>query len=132
MCEPEVKSGGVVMYLDIHGNNKKMDMFMYGCQIERDFSHYEGSQIIKAVPDGIDRLLPCFNTKKCRFANELEKADTARLVVFRELKILNSYTFECSFYGSEYLRKTKQIYMALYNKDYLEWINDRYMITPYR
>jgi hypothetical protein len=22
--------------------------------------------------------------------------------------------------------------MALYNKEYLEWINDRYMITPYR
>lgn len=42
MCEPEVKSGGVVMYIDIHGNNKKMDMFMYGCQIEKDFSHYEG------------------------------------------------------------------------------------------
>jgi hypothetical protein len=52
--------------------------------------------------------------------------ETGRIVVFREFNILNSYTLECSFHGSEHLQRTKQIYMALYSQDYLQDINQRY------
>ena len=110
MQEPEVKAGGVVAYLDLHGHHHSMDMFMYGCTLERDMAYYEGNLIAKAIPDGIDRLLPVFNTRKCRFANEPEKMNTGRIVVYKEFKIYNSYTFMCSFFGSEYLRKVKPIY----------------------
>jgi len=41
--------------------------------------------------------------------------DTARLVIFKELKILNSYTFECSYFGSNFLKKLKGFYSRLYN-----------------
>jgi len=112
--QPEVKSGGVVLFTDIHGHNKNMDIFMYGCIVERDYANHEGNMIIKSVPDGVDRLIPVFSSQKCRFALERDKAETGRIVVFREFGILNSYTLECSYHGSEHLQRTKQIYMALY------------------
>lgn len=87
---------------------------MYGCIVERDYANHEGNMIIKSVPDGVDRLIPVFSSQKCRFALERDKAETGRIVVFREFGILNSYTLECSYHGSEHLQRTKQIYMALY------------------
>ena len=46
--------------------------------------------------------------KDCKFAVEKDKEATARIVVFRELGILNSYTFESTFYGSEAFIKNKR------------------------
>jgi hypothetical protein len=85
-----------------------------------------------AIPDAVDRVLPVFNTRKCRFACEPDKLETGRLVVFKQLGILNSYTFECSYFGSEFLRKGKDYYAKIYCDEFLEYINDRYLITPYR
>ena len=45
------------------------------------------------------------------FAMEKEKENTARIVLFRELGILNWYTFEATFFGSDALGK------AINNKD---------------
>jgi len=56
---------------------------MYGCCIEYAFSFYEGNKVIMAVPDAVDRMMPVFNTRKCRFANEPDKSDTGRLVIFK-------------------------------------------------
>lgn len=39
--------------------------------------------------------------KDCKFALEKEKESTARIVLFKELNIVNSYTMEASFFGSE-------------------------------
>ena len=36
---------------------------------------------------------------------EREKETTARIVLFKELNILNSYTLECTFFGSEMLKR---------------------------
>ena len=56
---------------------------MYGCVVEGAFSFYEGNKVIMAVPDAVDRMLPVFNTRKCRFAVEPDKLETGRLVVFK-------------------------------------------------
>lgn len=130
--QPEVKSGGVVLFTDIHGHNKNLDIFMYGCVVERDYAYHEGNMLIRSIPDGVDRLVPVFSSHKCKFAIETDKAETGRIVVFREFSILNSYTLECSFHGSEHLQRTKQIYMALYTQDYLQTINQKYNISPQR
>lgn len=42
-----------------------------------------------------------FSFKDCRFRVEKCKESTARVVVFREFNIMNSFTLECSFYGKE-------------------------------
>jgi len=49
--------------------------------------------------------IPLFSYKDCKFANEKEKDTTARLVLFKEFGILNSYTLESTYFGSELLRK---------------------------
>lgn len=40
-----------------------------------------------------------FQFNDCKFANEKEKESTARLVMFTEFNILNSYTLEATFYA---------------------------------
>jgi hypothetical protein len=57
------------------------------------------------VPDSVATICPIFNTKDCKFACEKEKETTARIVLFKELGILNSYTLETTFFGSEIFKK---------------------------
>lgn len=40
-----------------------------------------------------------FQFTDCKFANEKEKESTARLVMFKEYNVLNSYTLEATFYA---------------------------------
>ena len=40
-----------------------------------------------------------FSFPDCKFANEREKESTARMVMFREYSIKNSYTLESTFYA---------------------------------
>lgn len=42
-----------------------------------------------------------FRFKDCRFRIERCKEATARVVVYREFNIMNSFTLECSFFGKE-------------------------------
>ena len=46
-------------------------------------------------------VCPIFNVKDCKFSCEKEKETTARIVLYKELGILNSYTLESTFYGSD-------------------------------
>lgn len=46
-----------------------------------------------------------FSFKDCTFAVEKEKENTARIALFKELEIINWYTLEASFFGSEWLGK---------------------------
>ena len=43
--------------------------------------------------------------KECKTALEKDKETTARIVLYKELKILNSYTLETTFFGSELFKK---------------------------
>ena len=132
LAEPEVKAGGVLAFIDVHGNHKANDMFLYACPVEKDFSFYESNQIVRALPDGVDRLLPIFNTARCRFSCEPEKMETARLVALNQLKIWCSYTLECSYNGSELLRKVKPLYEKIYSKSYVEEVTQNYQIHQQR
>ena len=42
---------------------------------------------------------PLYKFKECRFRIEKSKESTARVVVFRDFNIMNSFTLECSFFG---------------------------------
>jgi len=46
--------------------------------------------------------------KDCKFASEKEKETTARIVLFKELGILNSYTLESTFYGSDIFKRPEK------------------------
>lgn len=63
------------------------------------------NQIIHLLPENVASVCPIFNVKDCKFACEKEKESTARIVLFKELGILNSYTLETTFFGSEFFKK---------------------------
>lgn len=94
-----------------------MDLFMYGCNDNWGTTESRiNNMIIRAAPDAVDRVIPIFNLRECKFALQKEKDTTARIVLFKEFGILNSYTLESTFYGSEYFRRTKVSLMALVDK----------------
>jgi len=50
-----------------------------------------------------------FSLKDCRFRIEKCKESTARVVIFREYGIMNSFTLECSFFGKELVPDAKAV-----------------------
>jgi hypothetical protein len=107
--QPECESGGVVFYCDFHGHSKNLDAFMYSCiDLADESKAHFNNMVIRAAPSAIDRFIPIFNIRECKFAIEKEKENTARIVLFKEFGILSSYTFEVTFFGSEFLRHMKQ------------------------
>jgi hypothetical protein len=114
--QPGIESGGVVFCCDLHGHSRNMDLFMYSCV---DNEYFMNNMTIRSVPVGVDRIVPVFNMKNCNFACEKDKENTARIVLFKELGILASYTLEATFFGSEFFRKPK--FGSLLTKEQLEY-----------
>lgn len=125
--QPDCESGGVVFYVDFHGHSKNHDAFMYSCidLTEASQSHFN-NMVIRASPSAIDRFIPIFNIRECKFAIEKEKENTARIVLFKEFGILSSFTFEVTFFGSEFLRHMKQTLTLYHTRETVTEINDRY------
>jgi hypothetical protein len=65
----------------------------------------KANDMIRLLPFMINERNKLFSYKDCRFALEKEKENTARIVLFKELGITNTYTLEASFYGGEALGK---------------------------
>ena len=78
--------------------------------------------VIRSCPAGVDRLIPLFNMRECKFALEKDKEYTARVVLFKEFGILASFTLESTFYGSEYLRRMKPTLLSYQDKEHVERI----------
>ena len=97
----------VVLYCDFHGHSRKQNAFFYGCS----YKNYEQEGRIKNAQLRIIPLLCCQRNNLCslkdsRFSVEKCKETTARVVVFREMNIMNSFTLECSFFGKEWNAQT--------------------------
>mmetsp|Transcript_24195 Transcript_24195/g.32435 ORF Transcript_24195/g.32435 Transcript_24195/m.32435 type:complete len:91 (+) Transcript_24195:168-440(+) len=86
-----------------------MDLFTYNCTDEVSMNNL----VIRSVAVGIDKRVPIFNIEACKFALEKDKENTARVVLFKELGILSSFTLECTYYGSEFLKRQKQGHFLL-------------------
>lgn len=100
----------VVLYADLHGHSRKQNAFFYGC----NYKNYEQEGRIKNAQLRIIPLLCCqknnlFSLKDSRFTIEKCKESTARVVVFREMNIMNSFTLECSFFGKEWNVQTESM-----------------------
>lgn len=98
----------VVLFTDLHGHSRKLNAFFYGCS----YKNYEQEGRIRNAQLRIVPLLCCqknghFSTKDSRFGIEKCKEATARVTVFKEFGIMNSFTLECSFFGKEWTVKTE-------------------------
>ena len=89
--------------MDIQENK---NVFMYGwCQNNMEHDSNKVNDTIKLLPFMFSDKNKIFWFKDCTFAMEKEKENTARIVLFREIGILNWYTLESTFYGSDALGK---------------------------
>ena len=101
------------MSCDFHGHSRKKNVFMYGCHFPTNEVMNPTNSIIHAVPEQVAQVCPIFNFKDCKFTCEKEKETTARIVLYKELGILNSYTLETTFYGSEFFRNPQKRLQSL-------------------
>ena len=92
----------ITLYCDMHGHSRKQNAFFYGCT----YKNYEAEGRMKNAQLRILPLLCChknssYNFAGCSFKIEKCKETTARIVLFREYNIMNSFTLECSFFGKQ-------------------------------
>lgn len=85
----------VVLFVDIHGHSRKKNVFMYGnCE--------NNSLREKIFPGLLCRSSECFSFDDCCFKIQRSKESTARVVAYRELSVVNSFTLEASFCGADF------------------------------
>lgn len=95
MLKHLVADRGVVLFIDIHGHSRKKNVFMYG---NSDSSSYRE----KVFPRLLCRNSECFSFDDCCFKMQKAKESTARVVVYRELSVVNAFTLEASFCGADF------------------------------
>ena len=90
------KEHELVAFLDLHAHSKQKCVFMYGPHYPL---HNDKYYKMRVLPRLICSKSPLFRYNSCKFRNERSKRKAARLVIWKELKLSNSYTVEASFYG---------------------------------
>ncbi|KAH9508360.1 Cytosolic carboxypeptidase 2 [Bulinus truncatus] len=112
MVEELSQTYEIALYCDLHGHSRKPNVFMYGnnTSSESDPSAYTMAKAFVA-----ERLFPWlmsvrspekFHFKSCKFNIRKCKESTGRVVMWRQMRIHNSFTLEATFSGTV-LDKTK-------------------------
>ncbi|KAH9487523.1 Cytosolic carboxypeptidase 1, partial [Bulinus truncatus] len=124
------------VYCDYHGHSRRKNIFMYGCSpqqswITNDTQNPASScaKFIESYYKQLPRLLhascPSFSLQNCSFVIEKVKESTARVVVWREIGVLRSYTMESSYCGCDQ-GKYKDMHI---NTDMLEEMGHKFCET---
>jgi hypothetical protein len=87
------------LFCDLHGHSRKRNMFIYGCA---DKDNRENRIACRIFPRVLCRISESFSFEDCNFAIQKSKESTARVVLFKEFGLINSYTLESSFMGSNF------------------------------
>lgn len=87
----------VVLCCDLHGHSRKKNIFMYGCTGRARLKE-------RVFPKLLEKCSEIFSFNDCVFGIQKSKEATARIVIWREMGIINSYTLEASFCGSDFGR----------------------------
>jgi hypothetical protein len=90
----------VMAYFDLHGHSRKKNAFMYGCEYSGNDSRHTNF-LLRSLPGLFGCLNSIFKFSNCSFKLEKSKEKTGRVVCFKELGIMHSFTLETSFYGRE-------------------------------
>jgi hypothetical protein len=85
----------VILFCDLHGHSRKKDIFMYGCNIPKK------PEETRIFPYILGKICPFFYFNYSRFGVQKSKESTARVVLFKSLKIPSIFTWESSFWGNE-------------------------------
>lgn len=97
----------IFLYCDLHGHSRKKNIFMYGCDSAKaPPSHPSAASSARLRERIFPRLLwrnsDVFSFNDSSFKVYRAKESTARVVVWREFGVANSYTLEASFAGADF------------------------------
>lgn len=99
-----------LVYCDYHGHSRRKNIFMYGCSPQLSWMPNDtqnpactGNRTEDKGAETLPRILhlscPSFSYKDCSFVVERAKETTARVVVWRQIGVVRSYTMESSYCG---------------------------------
>ena len=97
----------ILIYCDIHCHSKKKNSFLYGCNTAGDGAPFSTWTQVRLLPRLFARRSEFISLPSCRFVIDPCKLGTARVVVWKEFKVTNSFTLENSFYGYEHGTQTR-------------------------
>ncbi|KAL4445456.1 hypothetical protein ABPG74_004530 [Tetrahymena malaccensis] len=86
----------LVLFCDLHGHSIKKNIFVYGCH------DYSQPSACRELPYIISKIYQPFSFKDCNFKVQTQKQGTARVVLWKSLRIPNIFTLESSFCGPSY------------------------------
>ena len=84
----------IALVCDLHGHSRRKNIFMYGNNFE------QRPHATRVFPFIMSKLLDYFSFEYSRFSVHKSKEATARVTLWRELKIPNVFTMEASFCGA--------------------------------
>ncbi|XP_038077720.1 cytosolic carboxypeptidase 1-like [Patiria miniata] len=99
-----------LVFCDFHGHSRRKNVFMYGCseaqsQLADDVAAINGNKqedtSYKTLPRILNQSAPAFSLSSCSFVVEKAKEATARVVVWKELRVPRSYTMESTYCGCD-------------------------------
>lgn len=91
-------SAGITLFCDLHGHNKANNCFFYGCNKapNEGLLSWTKTRLLPKIYENFD---PIFNFDNCKFSQEKQKYNTARVVIWNEFQVTNSFTLETSMHG---------------------------------
>ena len=104
------------VYCDMHGHSKLYNSFIYACHkvSAATFSSWTKTRLLPRI---LAKKCHLFDYHQCSFKVENEKLNTARVIVWKEFKVTNSFTLESSMYaytmGTEVTRFTEREYSQI-------------------
>ncbi|XP_060708839.1 cytosolic carboxypeptidase 4 [Hemiscyllium ocellatum] len=99
-----------LVYCDYHGHSRKKNVFMYGCSLKEtlwqarssiDTATLKEDIGYRTIPKVLDKISPAFAMNRCCFLVQKSREATARVVVWREIGVLRSYTMESTYCGCD-------------------------------
>lgn len=101
------QSAGITMFMDLHGHNKLTNCFFYGSSKAPNEGLLSWTKT-RLIPKIFMKQDTCFDFSLCKFSQEKAKYNTARVVVWNELKVLNSFTLETSMFCKKMEKEKKR------------------------
>ncbi|XP_066543208.1 cytosolic carboxypeptidase 3 [Amia ocellicauda] len=93
-----LKEREVLLYCDLHGHNRKHNVFIYGCE---GLQHRGRGPHERVFPLMLSKNCPdMFSLRSCKFEVQRSKKGTGRVALW-ELGVSNSFTLETSFCGAD-------------------------------
>eukprot|EP00347_Sterkiella_histriomuscorum_P012087 403369941 len=99
--EVVAKDREILLYCDMHGHSKKKNSFIYACNAAAN-GGFQSWTKVRLFPRLLAKNSFRFNLQDCTFKVEKSKLGTARIVVWKEFSVTNSFTLENSFFGYDY------------------------------